>query len=172
MFSFYSILLFIFYFFKEKSTVEDSHKEVICVLSREWFLSVPRTLSILIFISSSHFCHSIDGRLFLFLSRLGVSCCWIFMCISVFLHQREQLKRLLSAKEEEGARAMETVRVQQRSHLVSKNISNMLIKGCCSLTPDPAVHDQSLMKWWINLHVFILQGDYPGQSVIKGDFVF
>uniref|UniRef100_A0A8C2GGK6 Uveal autoantigen with coiled-coil domains and ankyrin repeats b n=1 Tax=Cyprinus carpio TaxID=7962 RepID=A0A8C2GGK6_CYPCA len=47
--------------------------------------------------------------------------------------EREQLKLLLSAKEkEEGARAVETVRVQQRSHL----------------------------------------GDYPGQSVIKGDFVF
>uniref|UniRef100_A0A9J7ZMU8 Uveal autoantigen with coiled-coil domains and ankyrin repeats b n=1 Tax=Cyprinus carpio carpio TaxID=630221 RepID=A0A9J7ZMU8_CYPCA len=46
--------------------------------------------------------------------------------------EREQLKLLLSAKEkEEGARAVETVRVQQRSHL----------------------------------------GDYPGQSVIKGDFI-
>uniref|UniRef100_A0A673KZU3 Uveal autoantigen with coiled-coil domains and ankyrin repeats protein-like n=1 Tax=Sinocyclocheilus rhinocerous TaxID=307959 RepID=A0A673KZU3_9TELE len=46
--------------------------------------------------------------------------------------EREQLKCLLSAKEkEEGAKAMETVRVQQRSHL----------------------------------------GDYPGQSVIKGDFI-
>uniref|UniRef100_A0A672JZR4 Uveal autoantigen with coiled-coil domains and ankyrin repeats n=1 Tax=Sinocyclocheilus grahami TaxID=75366 RepID=A0A672JZR4_SINGR len=46
--------------------------------------------------------------------------------------EREQLKHLLSAKEkEEGAKAMETVRVQQRSHL----------------------------------------GDYPGQSVIKGDFI-
>ncbi len=79
-----SLSILSFYFFKEKSTVEDIHKEVICVLSRKWFPSVPRTLSILIFISSSHFCHSIDGRLFLFLSRLGVSCCWIFMCISVF----------------------------------------------------------------------------------------
>uniref|UniRef100_A0A673KKV2 Uveal autoantigen with coiled-coil domains and ankyrin repeats protein-like n=1 Tax=Sinocyclocheilus rhinocerous TaxID=307959 RepID=A0A673KKV2_9TELE len=46
--------------------------------------------------------------------------------------EREELKLLLSVKEkEEGASAVETVRVQQRSHL----------------------------------------GDYPGQSVIKGDFI-
>ncbi len=109
------------------------------------FLLSQGHLSILIFISSSHFCHSIDGRLFCFYQG------WVlvaveYSCVSLFLHQREQLKHLLFAKEEEGARAMETVRVQQRSHLVSKNISNMLIKDCCSLTPDPAVHDQSLMK--------------------------
>lgn len=152
--------------------MEDIHKEVICVLSW-WFPSVSQWHCLFSF-SSLHPISVIVLMkvLIFFLLRLGVSCYWIFMCIG-FVHQKEQLKRLLSAKEkEEGARAMETVRVQQRSHLVSKNICNMLIKDCCSLTPDPAVHDQSLMKWWINLHVFILQGDYPGQSVIKGDFVF
>lgn len=57
------------------------------------------------------------------------------MCIC-FVHQREQLKLLLSAKEkDEGVRALETVRVQQRSHLVSENLCKML-KDCCFLTPD------------------------------------
>ncbi|XP_058637633.1 uveal autoantigen with coiled-coil domains and ankyrin repeats protein isoform X3 [Onychostoma macrolepis] len=55
--------------------------------------------------------------------------------------EREQLKRLLSAKEtEEGARAMETVRVQQRSHLgdypgqsVIKGKDNVLVRQSHSL---------------------------------------
>ncbi|XP_042583671.1 uveal autoantigen with coiled-coil domains and ankyrin repeats protein-like isoform X2 [Cyprinus carpio] len=55
--------------------------------------------------------------------------------------EKEQLKRLLSAKEkEEGARAMETVRVQQRSHLgdypgqsVIKGKDNVLVRQSHSL---------------------------------------
>lgn len=87
------------------------------------------------------------------------------------LKQKEQLKELLGAKDrEEGARGSETVKVQLRSTLVSDMTPVILDFGlkifvilCYEIFSDSNA---------ITIAVLLMcpQGDYSGQSVIKGEF--